>query len=78
MASASHRGARAHEAIGETPDRGTYAVGHAGVFQDLLPLALWVVDAEGRLVQWSPAAQDLLGHTPEEMVGRDVRSVLVL
>lgn len=77
MTSASHRGARAPDAIGETPDRRTYAVGHAGVFRDLLPLALWVVDAEGRLVQWSLAAQDLLGHTPEEMVGRDARRVLV-
>ncbi|WP_210588729.1 SpoIIE family protein phosphatase [Streptomyces sp. GESEQ-35] len=77
MTSASHRGARAHDTIGETPDRRTSAVGHAGVFQDLLPLALWVVDADGRLVQWSLAAQDLLGHTPEQMVGEDARRVLV-
>ncbi|SDN55491.1 PAS domain S-box-containing protein [Streptomyces sp. cf386] len=77
MTSASHRGADAHDAIGETPDRRPSAAGHAGVFQDLLPLALWVVDADGRLVQWSLAAQDLLGHTPEEMVGQDARRVLV-
>jgi PAS domain S-box-containing protein len=77
MAGASHRGARAPDAIGETPDRGASAGRHAGVFQDLLPLALWVVDADGRLAQWSLAAQDLLGHTPEQMVGQDARSVLV-
>lgn len=77
MTSASHRGADAHDAIGETSDRRPSAAGHAGVFQDLLPLALWVVDADGRLVQWSLAAQDLLGHTPEEMVGQDARRVLV-
>lgn len=77
MTSASHRGAQTHDAIGETPDRRASAAGHAGVFQDLLPLALWVVDAEGRLVQWSLAAQDLLGHTPEQVVGQDARSVLV-
>ncbi|MEV6166987.1 SpoIIE family protein phosphatase [Streptomyces sp. NPDC051954] len=77
MADASHRGARAHDTIGETPDRRASGAGHAGVFQDLLPLALWVVDADGRLVQWSLAAQDLLGHTPEQMVGEDARRVLV-
>lgn len=77
MTSASHRGARAPDAIGETPDRRTSTAGHAGVFQDLLPLALWVVDADGRLVQWSLAAQDLLGHTPEQVVGQDARRVLV-
>lgn len=77
MAGTSHCGASAHDAFGETPDRRSSAVGHAGVFQDLLPLALWVVDAEGRLVQWSLAAQDLLGHTPEQMVGQDAKRVLV-
>jgi PAS domain S-box-containing protein len=77
MAGASHRGARTDDPIGETPDRLTSAVGQAGVFQDLIPLALWVVDADGRLVQWSLAAQDLLGHTPEQIVGQDARRVLV-
>ncbi|KUL47126.1 protein phosphatase [Streptomyces regalis] len=47
------------------------------MFQDLLPLALWVVDADGRLVQWSLAARDLLGHTPEQLVGQDAKRVLV-
>ncbi|MCL8011457.1 SpoIIE family protein phosphatase [Streptomyces sp. AS02] len=77
MTSASHRDADVRDTIGETPDRRPSAAGHAGVFQDLLPLALWVVDADGRLVQWSLAAQDLLGHTPEQVVGQDARSVLV-
>ncbi|MFJ8631959.1 SpoIIE family protein phosphatase [Streptomyces sp. NPDC093568] len=77
MASVSHRGAGAHDAIGVTPDPHVSAVGYAGVFQDLLPLALWVVDSDGRLVQWSLAAQDLLGHTPEQMLGQDAKRVLV-
>lgn len=74
MVGAIHRGAKAHD---EWPARLTAAAGHAGVFEDLLPLALWVVDGDGRLVQWSLAAQDLLGHTPEQMVGQDAKRVLV-
>ncbi|WP_187284625.1 SpoIIE family protein phosphatase [Streptomyces sp. uw30] len=77
MAGAIHRGTRPHDAIDELPARLTSAVGHASVFEDLLPLALWVVDGDGRLVQWSLAAQDLLGHTPEQMVGQDAKRVLV-
>lgn len=76
MTGASHRGAHAHDATGETPGVSS-AVGHPGVFQDLLPLALWVVDADGRLVRWSLAARELLGHTPEEMVGQEANRVLV-
>ncbi|MFE4577255.1 SpoIIE family protein phosphatase [Streptomyces chartreusis] len=77
MVGAIHRGAKTHDAIDEWPARLTAAAGHAGVFEDLLPLALWVVDGDGRLVQWSLAAQDLLGHTPEQMVGQDAKRVLV-
>lgn len=77
MASASHRGASGHDAADEVPGRLTSAMGHAGVFQDLLPLALWVADAEGRLVQWSLAANDLLGYTSEQMVGQEANRVLV-
>ncbi|MFE0254876.1 SpoIIE family protein phosphatase [Streptomyces sp. NPDC059010] len=77
MTSASHRSAHAHDTIGDAPDPRPSAAGHAGVFQDLLPIALWVVDADGRLVQWSLAAQDLLGHTSDQVVGQDARRVLV-
>lgn len=77
MVGAIHRGPKAHDAIDEWPARLTAAAGHAGVFEDLLPLALWVVDGDGRLVEWSLAAQDLLGHTPEQMVGQDAKRVLV-
>lgn len=77
MAGASHCGAHAHDAVGQTPDQRTSAVGQGDVFQDLLPLALWVADAEGRVVRWSLAARDLLGHTPEQMVGQDANRVLV-
>ncbi|CAM5233109.1 SpoIIE family protein phosphatase [Streptomyces chartreusis] len=77
MVGAIHRGAGTHDAIDEWPARLTAAAGHAGVFEDLLPLALWVVDGDGRLAQWSLAAQDLLGHTPDQMVGQDAKRVLV-
>ncbi|MGW6794528.1 SpoIIE family protein phosphatase [Streptomyces chartreusis] len=77
MVGAIHRGARTHGAVDDWPARLTAAAGHAGVFEDLLPLALWVVDGDGRLVQWSLAAQDLLGHTPEQMVGQDAKRVLM-
>ncbi|MFD9356211.1 SpoIIE family protein phosphatase [Streptomyces sp. NPDC060031] len=53
------------------------AVGYAGVLRELLPIALWREDAEGRVVEWSLAAQDLLGHRPEDILGRPGTSVLV-
>ncbi|MGW6731427.1 SpoIIE family protein phosphatase [Streptomyces sp. NPDC055013] len=77
MTSASPHGAHAHDAVGETPNPDASKVGHPGVFQDLLPLALWVADAEGRMAQWSLAAHDLLGHTQEQVVGQEVNRVLV-
>ncbi|MFJ3905480.1 SpoIIE family protein phosphatase [Streptomyces sp. NPDC090025] len=46
------------------------AVGYAGVLNDLLPIALWREDAGGRIVEWSLAAQDLLGYRPEDVIGR--------
>ncbi|MFF5448649.1 SpoIIE family protein phosphatase [Streptomyces sp. NPDC012888] len=53
------------------------AVGYAGVLRELLPIALWREDAEGRVVEWSLAAQDLLGHLPSEVIGRPAAAVLV-
>ncbi|MET9347943.1 SpoIIE family protein phosphatase [Streptomyces termitum] len=44
-------------------------VGDASVLRELLPIALWREDAEGRIVEWSLAAQDLLGHRPEHVLG---------
>ncbi|MFF3762339.1 SpoIIE family protein phosphatase [Streptomyces sp. NPDC002185] len=53
------------------------AVGDAGVLRELLPIALWREDAEGRIVEWSLAAQDLLGHRPEHALGRLATPLLV-
>ncbi|CAL9584375.1 hypothetical protein SUDANB120_05115 [Streptomyces sp. enrichment culture] len=59
------------------PDRPTAAVGYAGVLRELLPIALWREDADGRIAEWSLAAQDLLGHRPEDILGRSGADVLV-
>ncbi|MFK4870073.1 SpoIIE family protein phosphatase [Streptomyces sp. CSMPJR101] len=77
MAGAIDHGVPTHDAIGDVTDLLTASTGHARVFEELLPLALWVADGDGRLVQWSLAAQDLLGHTPEQMLGRDAKLALV-
>nr|WP_190186486.1 SpoIIE family protein phosphatase [Streptomyces cirratus] len=61
----------------EVPDQPPGVVGYAGVLRELLPIALWREDADGRVVQWSLAAQDLLGHRPEEIIGRPGNAVLV-
>lgn len=53
------------------------AVGYAGVLRELLPMALWREDADGRVVEWSLAAQDLLGHRSEDVLGRPASSILV-
>ncbi|MEU2655695.1 SpoIIE family protein phosphatase [Streptomyces sp. NPDC007325] len=53
------------------------AVGDAGVLRELLPIALWREDAEGRIVEWSLAAQDLLGHRPEHVLGLPATPLLV-
>ncbi|MFG2868249.1 SpoIIE family protein phosphatase [Streptomyces sp. NPDC048338] len=66
-----------HQPASETPERPDAAVGYAGVLRELLPIALWREDADGRVVEWSLAAQDLLGHRPEDLLGRPAAPVLV-
>lgn len=66
-----------YQETSEVPDQPVAAVGYAGVLSELLPIALWREDAEGRVVEWSLAAQDLLGHRPEDILGRSGSSVLV-
>ncbi|MEU5770883.1 SpoIIE family protein phosphatase [Streptomyces asoensis] len=53
------------------------AVGYAGVLRELLPIALWREDSDGRIVEWSLAAQDLLGHRPQDVLGRPAAALLV-
>ncbi|MET9379109.1 SpoIIE family protein phosphatase [Streptomyces sp. NPDC002992] len=61
----------------ESPERPPAAIGYAGVLRELLPIALWREDADGRVVEWSLAAQDLLGHRPEDLLGRPASPILV-
>ncbi|MEU8520148.1 SpoIIE family protein phosphatase [Streptomyces sp. NBC_01216] len=65
------------QSTSETPARRETAVGYAGVLRELLPIALWREDADGRVVEWSLAAQDLLGHRPEDLIGRPAAPALV-
>ncbi|MER5928870.1 SpoIIE family protein phosphatase [Streptomyces sp. NPDC002054] len=66
-----------HQRASQAPEQPQRAVGYAGVLRELLPIALWREDADGRVVEWSLAAQDLLGHLPEEIIGRPAATVLV-
>ncbi|MEV7415573.1 SpoIIE family protein phosphatase [Streptomyces sp. NPDC089919] len=66
-----------YQSTSEVPDQPLSAVGYAGVLRELLPMALWREDADGRIVEWSLAAQDLLGHRPEDLIGRLASDVLV-
>lgn len=62
---------------GRSPDQPVTAVGYAGVLRELLPIALWREDADGRVVEWSLAAQDLLGHRPQDVLDRPASALLV-
>ncbi|WP_236246048.1 SpoIIE family protein phosphatase [Streptomyces sp. CC210A] len=53
------------------------AAGRASVLRELLPIALWRTDADGRVVEWSPAAGAVLGHPPDSVLGREVLSRLI-
>ncbi|WP_327412613.1 SpoIIE family protein phosphatase [Streptomyces sp. NBC_01233] len=66
-----------YQSTSEVPEQPVAAVGYAGVLRELLPIALWREDADGRIVEWSLAAQDLLGHRPEDIIGRPGTAVLV-
>ncbi|MFI8965777.1 SpoIIE family protein phosphatase [Streptomyces sp. NPDC053493] len=66
-----------HQSPSRVPQPPRAAVGYAGVLNDLLPIALWREDAHGRIVEWSLAAQDLLGHRAEDVIGRLATPLLV-
>lgn len=53
------------------------ALSPPGGLMELLGVAAVVVDAEGRIVLWSPQAEDLLGWTTEEVLGRYAAQLLV-
>lgn len=48
-----------------------------GGLLDVLGVGAMVLDAQGRIVLWSPQAERLLGYTPEEALGRFAARVLV-
>ncbi|MFJ8074411.1 SpoIIE family protein phosphatase [Streptomyces sp. NPDC096176] len=48
-----------------------------GGLMDMLGVAAVVLDAEGRIVLWSPQAKDLFGYSPEEALGRFAGPLLV-
>ncbi|NUK23158.1 SpoIIE family protein phosphatase [Streptomyces lunaelactis] len=66
-----------HQSTSDVPDHPLPEFGYAGVLRDLLPIALWRSDAEGRIVEWSLAARDLLGYGPEQLLGRYGIPILV-
>lgn len=56
-----------------------YAAGDPGLRGplDVSRAATVVLDADGTVVGWSPAAQRLLGHAPQEVLGQPVAALLV-
>ncbi|WP_149181925.1 SpoIIE family protein phosphatase [Streptomyces sp. TRM49041] len=44
---------------------------------DVTRAATAVLDAEGRIIGWGPAAERLLGHPPEEAIGRPIGRLVV-
>ena len=67
----------AHQTEDKEPKQPVAAVGYAGVLRELLPIALWREDADGRIVEWSLAAQDLLGYRPDDVLDRPASALLV-
>ncbi|MFJ4616987.1 SpoIIE family protein phosphatase [Streptomyces sp. NPDC088812] len=67
----------AHQTTRQEPEPPLRAVGYAGVLRELLPIALWREDADGLVVEWALAARDLLGHRPEDVLGRPASALLV-
>ncbi len=40
------------------------------------PVAIIVIDFDGNVVSWNPAAEDLFGYTQDEVLGRDLDSLI--
>ncbi|MGW1893949.1 SpoIIE family protein phosphatase [Streptomyces sp. NPDC002004] len=59
---------------------GTPGAGHAmppSGLVDLLSVAAVVLDAEGRVVFWSPQAEELFGYSPKEALGQFAAQLMV-
>ncbi|WP_171163415.1 SpoIIE family protein phosphatase [Streptomyces sp. I05A-00742] len=57
--------------------RARSALGEAGSLLDVLSVAAVVLDREGRIILWSPQAQDLFGWSPAEALGQYAARLLV-
>ncbi|MET8035922.1 SpoIIE family protein phosphatase [Streptomyces sp. NPDC005345] len=44
---------------------------------DVLSIAAMVLDAEGRIVFWTPQAEDLIGYTAEEVLGKYAARLII-
>lgn len=54
----------------------TGAARDAGGWLGALPVAVVATSAEGAIVRWDQAAEDLLGYTPHEVLGRHIADLL--
>ncbi|MFF0433816.1 SpoIIE family protein phosphatase [Streptomyces sp. NPDC004327] len=54
----------------------TSAARDAGGWLGALPVAVVATSAEGTIVRWDRAAEDLLGYTPHEVLGRHIADLL--
>ncbi|OEJ30521.1 SpoIIE family protein phosphatase [Streptomyces subrutilus] len=48
----------------------------AGGWLGALPVALVATSADGTIVRWNQLAQELLGHAPQQMLGRNIADLL--
>ncbi|WP_375256503.1 SpoIIE family protein phosphatase [Streptomyces sp. PKU-EA00015] len=53
------------------------ALSPPGGLMDVLAVAAVVLDSQGRIVLWSPQAEELLGYTPQEALGQYAAQLLV-
>ncbi|MFF7633168.1 SpoIIE family protein phosphatase [Kitasatospora sp. NPDC008050] len=68
---------RTGDAFGARQSPAGAVTSEPGSLLDVLRLAAAVLDAEGRIVLWSPQAQEMFGWRPEEVLGRHAAEVLV-
>ncbi|MGP3949950.1 SpoIIE family protein phosphatase [Streptomyces sp. 7N604] len=68
---------RFHDDLGGPPGRAAFGPSPPGGLMDVLAVAAVVLDADGRIVLWSPQAEQLLGYTAEEALGRYAARLMV-
>ncbi|MGW0561562.1 SpoIIE family protein phosphatase [Streptomyces sp. NPDC003016] len=68
---------RATDSVSASPDQPGGARPASGGLLDLLSVAAVVLDADGRIVLWSPQAEELFGYPADEALGRFAGRLLV-